>query len=33
MSFPDAYRALLRARKIIHIDPADDLEPLAWSGH
>lgn len=25
MAFPDAYRALLGARKIIHIDPADDL--------
>jgi hypothetical protein len=27
MSFPDAYRALLRHGAIIHIDPADDLEP------
>ena len=27
MSFPDAYRALLRARTIIHVDPVDDLEP------
>jgi len=26
MTFPDAYRALLEARKIIHIDPTDDLE-------
>jgi len=27
MSFPDAYRALLGAGKIIHVDPVDDLEP------
>jgi hypothetical protein len=27
MSFPDAYRTLVERRKIIHIDPADDLEP------
>ena len=27
MSFPDAYRALLQAGKIIHVDPADHLEP------
>jgi hypothetical protein len=29
LSFPDAYRLLLRAGKIIHIDPADDIEPPA----
>ena len=27
MSFRDAYRLLLRRRAIIHIDPADDVEP------
>jgi hypothetical protein len=27
LSFPDAYRHLLRRGTIIHIDPADDLEP------
>ena len=27
MSFPDAYRALLGIGAIIHVDPADDLEP------
>jgi len=29
MSFPDAYRTLLGAGKIIHIDPSDDIEPPA----
>ena len=27
LSFPDAYRQLLRRGAIIHLDPADDLEP------
>ncbi len=27
MSFRDAYRLLLRRRAIIHLDPADDVEP------
>jgi hypothetical protein len=27
MSFRDAYRLLLRHRAIIHLDPADDIEP------
>ena len=27
LSFPDAYRTLLRGGAIIHIEPADDLEP------
>jgi len=26
LSFPDAYRLLLGQRRIIHIDPADDLD-------
>jgi hypothetical protein len=29
MSFPDAYRTLLRRGAIIHLDPSDDLEPPA----
>lgn len=28
LSFPDAYRTLLGAGTIIHINPADDAEPL-----
>jgi len=27
MSFPDAYRLLLRRGAILHIDPVDDVEP------
>ena len=27
LSFPDAYRLLLRRGAIIHLDPADDVEP------
>jgi hypothetical protein len=27
MTFPDAYRLLLKGGAIIHIDPADDVEP------
>jgi hypothetical protein len=27
LSFPDAYRLLLKRGAIIHLDPADDIEP------
>ena len=27
LTFPDAYRLLLKRRAIIHIDPADDVDP------
>ena len=26
LSFPDAYRSLIRARRIVHLDPSVDLE-------